>query len=114
MGFQSNRRLADAKMRSSVHRCMKFWTLIFGLTLSSVVFAQTLPGRPVRIIVPFPPGGGADALARLMAPRLAETWHAQVIVENHPGASGNIGADMVAQSTADGNTRIVSLSASTP
>jgi tripartite-type tricarboxylate transporter receptor subunit TctC len=91
---------------------MKFWTLIFGLALSSVVFSQTFPGRPVRIVVPFPPGGGADALARLMAPKLAEVWKAQVIVENHPGASGHIGADLVAQSPPDGSTLLMSSTAS--
>jgi tripartite-type tricarboxylate transporter receptor subunit TctC len=91
---------------------MKFWTLIFGLALSGVVFSQTFPGRPVRIVVPFPPGGGADALARLMAPKLAEAWKAQVIVENHPGASGHIGADLVAQSPPDGSTLLMSSTAS--
>jgi tripartite-type tricarboxylate transporter receptor subunit TctC len=74
--------------------------------------AQNFPSRPVRIVVPFPPGGGADTLARLMAPRLTEIWGQQIIVENKPGASGHIGADFVAQSPADGYTLMMSSTAS--
>jgi tripartite-type tricarboxylate transporter receptor subunit TctC len=91
---------------------MKLWTLIFSLTLSASVLAQAFPGKPVRVIVPFPPGGGADALARLMAPKLAEIWKGQVMVENRPGASGHIGADFVAQSPPDGTTLLMSSTAS--
>jgi tripartite-type tricarboxylate transporter receptor subunit TctC len=76
------------------------------LLLTGNAFSQT------RIIVPFPPGGGADALARLMAPKLSEIWKEQVIVENKPGASGHIGADLVAQSPADGRTLMMSSTAS--
>jgi tripartite-type tricarboxylate transporter receptor subunit TctC len=65
-----------------------------------------------RIIVPFPPGGGADALARLMVPKLSEMWKDQVMVENKPGASGHIGADFVAKSPADGKTLLMSSTAS--
>jgi tripartite-type tricarboxylate transporter receptor subunit TctC len=65
-----------------------------------------------RIVVPFPPGGGADALARLMAPKLSEIWKDQVLVENKPGASGHIGADFVAQSPGDGKTLLMSSTAS--
>src|SRR5262245_12205167 len=65
----------------------------------------------VRIVVPFPPGGGADALARLMAPKLGELWKEQAIVENKPGASGHIGADLVAQSAADGKTLLMASTA---
>jgi tripartite-type tricarboxylate transporter receptor subunit TctC len=64
------------------------------------------------VIVPFPPGGGADALARLMAPKLTGIWKQQVIVENKPGASGHIGADLVAQSAPDGYTLLMSSTAS--
>jgi tripartite-type tricarboxylate transporter receptor subunit TctC len=64
------------------------------------------------MVVPFPPGGGADALARLAGPKLAELWGQQVIVENKPGASGHIGADLVAQSPADGHTLLMSSTAS--
>jgi tripartite-type tricarboxylate transporter receptor subunit TctC len=66
----------------------------------------------VRIVVPFPPGGGADALARLMAPKLTEIWKQQIIVENKPGASGHIGTDLVAQSAPDGHTLLMSSTAS--
>jgi tripartite-type tricarboxylate transporter receptor subunit TctC len=68
--------------------------------------------QSTRIVVPFPPGGGADALARLMAPKLSELWKEQVIVENKPGASGHIGADFVAKSPADGKTLLMSSTAS--
>jgi tripartite-type tricarboxylate transporter receptor subunit TctC len=91
---------------------MKLLTLIFSLALSSSALAQSFASKPVRIIVPFPPGGGADALARLMAPKLAEIWKEQVIVENKPGASGHIGAELVAQSPADGSVLLMSSTAS--
>src|SRR5262245_8723796 len=96
---------------------MKLLTLVFSLALASAAFAQTFPlqssqARPVRIVVPFPPGGGADALARLMAPKLAEIWKEPVAVENRPGASGHIGADFVAQSPGDGATLLMSSTAS--
>src|SRR5262249_62352627 len=71
-----------------------------------------LPAGRVGIVVPCPPGGGADALARLMAPKLAEIWKEQVAVENRPGASGHIGADFVAQAAADGATLLMSSTAS--
>ncbi len=64
------------------------------------------------MVVPFPPGGGADALARLAGPKLAERWGQPLIVENKPGASGHIGADLVAQSPADGYTLLMSSTAS--
>jgi tripartite-type tricarboxylate transporter receptor subunit TctC len=66
----------------------------------------------VKIVVPFPPGGGADSLARLMAPKLQELWHEQVIIENKPGASGHIGAEQVAHAMADGKTLLMSSTAS--
>ena len=74
--------------------------------------AQSFPSRPVRVIVPFPPGGGADTLARIMEPRLAEVWAQPLVVENRPGASGHIGADYVAKSAPDGHTLRMSSTAS--
>jgi tripartite-type tricarboxylate transporter receptor subunit TctC len=91
---------------------LKLLFLIFSLGLSASALSQPFPAKPVRIVVPFPPGGGADALARLVAPQLAEIWKQPVAVENRPGASGHIGADFVAQAQADGTTLLMSSTAS--
>lgn len=83
------------------------------LFLASVTaLAQGFPARPVHIVVPFPPGGGADTLARILEPKLAELWAQPLIVEHRPGASGHIGADYVAKSAADGHTLLMSSTAS--
>lgn len=86
--------------------------MVCALLSASGASAQNFPAKPVRMIVPFPPGGGADALARLIGPNLTELWKQQVIVENKPGASGHIGADFVAQSPPDGYTLLMSSTAS--
>ncbi|QHE77024.1 Bug family tripartite tricarboxylate transporter substrate binding protein [Hydrogenophaga sp. PBL-H3] len=69
--------------------------------------AQTLPVGPVRIIVGFAPGGGTDALARLVGQKLQAMWNLTVVVENRAGASGVIAADMVAKAPPDGNTLLM-------
>ena len=68
--------------------------------------AQGFPSRPVRLIVPFPPGGGTDILARPIAQKLAELWGQPVIVDNRGGAGGNIGTKAAAEAPADGYTLI--------
>jgi len=68
------------------------------------VFAQAWPAKPVRIIVPYPAGGTSDILARTVSIKLSELWGQSVIVENKPGANGNVGAEFVAKSPADGYT----------
>jgi len=72
--------------------------------LSFGAAAQTWPAGPVKLVVPFTPGGTTDTLARLLAHRLQETWNQPVVVEYKPGASTVIGADFVAKSAADGRT----------
>jgi len=74
------------------------------ILLSGTALAQDWPAKPVRIIVPFPAGGSADLLPRIVGEKLAERWGQPVIVENRPGAAGNIGADVVFKSEPDGYT----------
>lgn len=69
--------------------------------------AQEWPTKPVRMIVPFPPGGGTDVIGRVLAQRLGEGWGQQVVIENRPGAAGLIGADQVAKSAPDGYTQLM-------
>lgn len=81
--------------------------LILALFSSTVVIAQAYPNKVVRIVVPGPPGGNTDALARLIAGKLTTVWGRQVIVDNRAGASGMIGSEVVAKSVADGYTFMV-------
>ena len=77
------------------------WRVIAGgvlAALSCVATAQNFPTKPVRIVVPFPPGGGVDIVARVVGPRLAAQYGQQVIVENRAGAAGIIGTEFTARS----------------
>jgi tripartite-type tricarboxylate transporter receptor subunit TctC len=75
--------------------------------VSRAALAQKYPTRYVRLVVPFPPGGGGDAVARPLANRLSEIWGQQVVIENKGGAGGNIGSQAVAQAEADGYTLLI-------
>ncbi len=82
--------------------------LLAGLLLVLATHAWAWPDKPVRIIVPFPPGGTADLLGRLMQQRLSESLKASFIVENRPGAGGALGSDLAAKAAPDGHTLVVS------
>jgi tripartite-type tricarboxylate transporter receptor subunit TctC len=68
----------------------------------AAVYAQSYPVKPIRMVVPFPPGGFSDVFGRIIAGKMQEAWGQPVVVENRPGAGGNIGADIVAKSPPDG------------
>ncbi|HEY8250621.1 MAG TPA: tripartite tricarboxylate transporter substrate binding protein [Burkholderiales bacterium] len=78
--------------------------ILISLLLLWLGTAQAFPTKPVRIIVAFPPGGGTDIVARLLAPRLGDLWGQPVVVENRAGASGTIGTEIAARSDPDGHT----------
>lgn len=89
---------------------MKFARLVliaFATVLCAAVHAQEFPGKPVRIVVPYPPGGGVDGMARPIADRLSRLWNQPVVVENKPGASTIIGSDFVAKAAPDGLTLLL-------
>jgi tripartite-type tricarboxylate transporter receptor subunit TctC len=80
---------------------------LLGLCAASTAFAQAFPSKPVRLIVPFPPGGAVEFYARTVQSRLAETLGQPVLIENRAGAGGMIGTDLVAKSPPDGYTLVV-------
>jgi len=85
------------------------WLALAVLTIAaSSGFAQDFPSRAVKIIVPQTPGGASDALARIVAQKLSEKWGQPVVVDNRPGAGGNVGMEVVANSPADGYTLLMS------
>jgi tripartite-type tricarboxylate transporter receptor subunit TctC len=93
---------------------MHKWILAFAIggmacPLPSPAQAQDFPARTVRLVVGFPPGGLADILARVLADKLLSVWNQPVVVENRPGASGTIAADVVAKASPDGHTLLVIL-----
>src|SRR5260221_13871037 len=88
---------------------MKRLVLLFGIALaSSLAVAQDWPARPVKIVVPFAPGGSADTLGRIVAQKLSEQLKESFVIENRGGAGGALGSDLVAKAQPDGYTLVVS------
>lgn len=97
-------------MKSTMHLT---WALICTAIVGAAgtpAAAQTFPTKAVRIVVPFPPGGPADVLGRMLGQKLAERWSQSVVIDNRAGAAGNIGAEFVARSAADGYTLLLNAS----
>lgn len=85
-------------------------TLVFGVA-GSAIAQQTFPAqKPITLVVPFASGGGNDILARVIAPKMGQVLGQQVIIDNKPGAGGNLGADFVAHAPADGYTLVIASS----
>src|SRR5437762_1593008 len=91
---------------------MKYLFAALAVVLSGSALAQSYPSKPVRVVVPFPPGGGTDIVARTVKPKMAEILGQPLIIDNRAGAGGNIGTEAAAKSPADGYTLLVA-SAST-
>ena len=92
------------------HWISRLWIFsILSITAVSIAYAQsTYPNRPIKFIAPFPPGGTSDVIGRIMAQKLSDALGQSVIVENRPGASGNIGHDIAAKAAPDGYTLLLS------
>ncbi len=95
----------------TLKRCAAIAAAMLASIIVTAAAAQSWPSRPVRIIVPFPPGGGLDFFARVTAPKLQEQLGQQMVVENRSGAGGMIGADAVAKAAPDGYTVLFASSA---
>ena len=93
-------------MRLAIVASRALRMLLTGAAVSIVssAFAQTYPAKPVHLVVPFPAGGSLDVVARAIGQKLSEAWDQPVVIDNRPGAGGNIGADFVAKSAPDGYT----------
>ncbi len=87
-----------------VHRFLRTAAFSFGFALALSAHAQDYPVRPIRIVVPYPAGGSADLLPRIFAEKLGAKWGQPVLVENRPGAGGNIGAEFVYKAEPNGYT----------
>ena len=91
-----------------IKQLMRVLISVAAVAIAVPVSGQEFPSRPVKIVVPQTPGGASDALARIVGQKLSEKWQQPVVVENRPGAGGNLGMEFVAQAPADGYTLLMS------
>jgi len=90
-----------------MNMCSRVVAMLLAMMAAGSVWPQQYPAKPVRLIVPFPPGGGTDTIGRVVAQKLSEQLGQQVVLENRPGAGANIGAEIVAKSPPDGYTLLL-------
>ncbi len=88
-----------------------FLTSVMALLFAGPILAQSFPAKPVRVVVPYPPGGPTDIVARVLFQQVAEATGQQVLIDNRAGAGGNIGAELVAKSPPDGYTVLIGTTA---
>src|SRR5262245_20415379 len=88
-------------------RALRLAASVIAAFVPGTAISAAYPEKPVRVIVPSPPGGGNDIMARLAAQKLGEAWGKQVVVDNRPGAGGAIAFEMAARSAADGYTLLL-------
>lgn len=108
LGFRGR---SSAIRRAGVLVCCAGFTCILGLQGAATAATATpdFPGRPVRWIVPYPPGGSIDLVGRIVGQKLSDTWDQQVVVDNRPGAGGRLGTQLAASATADGYNQLLTL-----
>lgn len=88
-------------------KCKLSIVLLCGTILGSAVAHAQYPVRPIRIIIPYAPGGSSDAVGRIVSPKLGETLKQQLVIDNRPGASGSLGREIVVKATPDGYTLLI-------
>ena len=98
---------SPSTLSARIRVCLRLVAVAVALAVSASAQAQEYPTKPVRVIVGYPPGGGVDTGARLVAAALGELWGSTVLVDNRPGATGTIGADIAAKATPDGYTLLL-------
>ena len=94
-------------MKSAIIAVASFFAFAATALVANSVSAQAYPSKPIRLIVPWPPGGGTDAAARIMAQALSDDLGEQIVVDNRPGATGRIGTELAARASADGYTLLM-------
>jgi tripartite-type tricarboxylate transporter receptor subunit TctC len=94
-------------MQSPTRRACIAIALAVSAGYTAPAAAQNYPSRPIRLVVTYPPSGGADVIARAIAQRLGDAWGQQVVIDNRPGGGANIGAELVARATPDGHTLLI-------
>src|SRR5258705_10739850 len=85
----------------------KLVCVLLAVSAATACAAETYPGKPVRWVVPFPPGGGTDLISRTLAAKLSEAWGVQVVADNRPGGGGTIGLGIAAKTPPDGYTIVL-------